>query len=328
MGDRFGGMERLEGRKGNQFRGTVREEVRLSGGIGFRKIFCFATCREPRSDQANKRGILNIHPLDTQSYERYVLSPVKGMIALVLMVDNTTKQGEGLVDAYGKILARHRYGNLHLFFACYHKQQRWFFNLLSQSPQLTQTEVACRARGCVNGGVATAILLFGAKRQMALFPDKFDLVLKLCRGMEDKRREGRKEEGGDCSGGEECTREEDRRQEKRNEERASTDLGKVENVKSNRREVGGVLGSMFGYESSDEVDKDISSHSVEYGDSREVGVEVVHCRPAHEPHPPGGGSPSRLVEQVNTYFENWCERMGDGSLRRCGVEAWPEWTHS
>ena len=258
------------------------------------------------------------------------------MIALVLMVDNTTKQGEELVKAYGKILTRHRYGNLRLFFACYHKQWKWFFDLLSESPQLTQTEVACRVRGCVNGGVATAILLFGAKRQMALFPDKFDVVLEMSRGLEDRSEEG-KGEAGESSGGRR-TREEDgrRRQEKRKEENEIVDKVnrpmdvRNRSTKSNRKEVGGILGSVFGYESSDEeIGEEGSDHSPQCsngeGQVGRGGVEIVHSEPPTASSNPS--PPTQLVEQVNTYFENWCERMGDGSLRRCGVEAWPAWTN-
>lgn len=320
------------------------------------------TCREPNQRvPVDKDHTLHIYPMDSQSYESCVLSPIRGLITLVLLVDNTTKQGEEL-NAYGKILSRHRYGNLRLFYVSYHKHWRWLFDLLSQCPQLTRNEVAWRVRGCVNGGVATAVLLFGAKKQLVLFPECFDVVLKLCRGLEEGiDRRGKQEKGG---------REEKEEVEVMGEEEEWEEIGgeetrggkgrlgvKDENVvvrnKTNRpvvrnrrrkSELGGILGSVFGYESSGEESGDHSSdpnqHSEDDGDVQ-LGrrgveeVEEVDFRPAHAAgsvnsvhHEPCSPSVGHTVEQVSTNFENWCEKMADGSLRRCDVEVWPEWTHS
>lgn len=228
--------------------------------------------------------------------------------------------------------------------------------MLSQCPQLSRNEVASRVRGCVNGGVATAVLLFGAKKQLALFPESFDVVLKLCRGLEegtDRRganeKEGREETGVEGMGEEGGERRPEkkggeRRPEKRGGERRPEKRdGKDENVAvrketnrpmdvKNKREVGGILGSVFGYESSDEESGDSSDPNQQY-DEDDDGVQH---RPQsansahHDPRPPSAGVGRRTagLEQVSTSFENWCERMGDGSLRRCGVEVWPEWTRS
>lgn len=259
---------------------------------------------EQGDTSADKKPAIHIYPLNSQSYETCVLSPSRGLVTLVLLVDNTTKQGEELAKAYGRILSRHHYGNLRLLFACYHKHWRWFLDLLNQCPEIVHNEAAWRVKGCVSGGVATAVLLFGAKKQLALFPEQFDVVWELCREEEGEGREGEgtarwKQGEGSPGGG-------------------------VEGTNCTKRDVGGVLGSVFGYESSSEDSGDNSAPDQQFAD----GKEQVHERLVQPGRRCSAGCPAGLVEQVDTSFENWCERMGDGSLRRCGVEVWPEWTRS
>lgn len=182
---------------------------------------------------------------------------------------------------------------------------------------MSHNEAKWRVKGCVSGDVATAVLLFGAKKQLVLFPERFSVVWELCggRGVEEGGGEGkgmaRHKEGEEASG-----------------------------KKCRKREVGGVLGSVFGYESSG--DESTSDPHRQFTNGRwsvteEVRDGLVHAEPAScDSHPASGDGNGRrsgvgcpgLVEQVNTSFQNWCERMGDGSLKRCGVEVWPEWTHS
>lgn len=286
-----------------------------------------------------------MHCLDRTSYQTCTLAPVKELVTLVLLVDSTTKHGEELVRAYGKVLTKHRYRNLRVYFACYCKHRNWYGDLLSQCPCLPRDEVVMRVSGCVCGDVATAMLLFGAKKQLLLFPEKFEVVCELYRGL---KREGQEGEGAG--------------QEERGRRCQKRGVARDKAAKRNH-EVGKVLGNTFGYESSSSESDDCShgsddsshmphpldgsgdsSHmpcplhagsdcSHESGDKGSDGdhlADMPHplsASPAHRPHPldpSGRGTPS-LVEQVHTHFGNWCERLADGTLKRYGVEAWPEW---
>lgn len=162
--------------------------------------------------------------------------------------------------------------------------------MLRCCPQLDSEEVEFREKGCVSGGVATAMLLFGAKKRFVLFPEKFEVVQELC---------GRGERIG---GGERGV--------------SSENLSTGQSLR--RRQVGEVLGTALGYETSDEEDSD--------SNSKDEHPSPVNSTYKLHPHT-GDGLYMELTEQVCGSFENWCERLGDGSLRRYSVEVWPQWTH-
>jgi hypothetical protein len=184
--------------------------------------------------------------------------------------------------------------------------------------------------------VATAILLFGAKKQLALFPEKIDAVVELCRGLderieEESESEGEKRRGGrgERNSGVEGVMD-DRCVAVGTRKGSKHPLGIRKKNTEPKKEVGGVLGSLLGYESSADDDDDSdestsnSNHSDNNDQQRSEDRPTQSSNSNHQPHPLSGNM-ADLVEQVNTNFENWCERMGDGSLRRCGVEEWPEW---
>ena len=293
--------------------------------------------RHGKSRHREKNGqiaddALHIRYLNSKSYTNYVLNPEKGIVTMILLVDNTTNHGQHLLKTYGKVLSKHRYGNLHLFFLCYHKNRAWFEELLARTSTLERQEAEWRLKGCVSGRVATAMLLFGAKKQLVLFPDDFEVVRQLCVG------------GGE-GGGREGDTDDDVLRQDRSISKNSLSSAKTR-AKNSNKTVGNILGSTLGYESSDE---NTESDSFEDGDdhlSEERGlsessregspthgnaVRHRHSRPAsnrtHQPHPLSAEEcHSSLVEQVCGGFENWCDRLADGSLRRHSVEAWPDWT--
>ena len=226
-----------------------------------------------------------------------------------------------------------------MYFVCYRKHRNWYGDVLSQCLSLPQDEVAVRASGCVCGGVATAMVLFGAKKQLLLFPEKFEVVHELYRGVKREQQEGggggAGQEGGEGEGqgGRGGEGEEGSGRCHKRTDRTSKSVGKV-------------LGNAFGYESSSsESDcshgSGDSSHmphpSGGSGDSSHTpsslhGSDEDHLADSstHNTHPSDPSvnreTPS-LVEQVHAHFGNWCERLADGTLKRYSVEAWPEWPH-
>ncbi len=284
--------------------------------------------REAEKQIAN--GVLHIRYLNSESYDGCVLNPERGTVTLVILVDNTTKHGQQLLRAYGKVLNKHRYGNLHLFYLCHRSNGAWFEELLARTSTLDREEAGWRVKGCVSGRVATAMVLFGGKRQLVLFPEKFEVVQRLC--VEDGGR-GKGREMENDSLGQDSNRKE-----------AAEGTSGVKN-----KSVGKILGDTLGYESSDEgasSSEEGSSHlewyekrESEHYDSKRNGQSTHgklgsrihhHTHPAsghtHKPHPLGGMEETHLalMEQVGNSFETWCERLADGSLRRHSVEAWPQ----
>ena len=235
---------------------------------------------------------------------------------MILLIENFTKHGQQLLKAYGKVLKKHRYGNLRLFFLCYRSNGRWFEELLDGTTTLNRREAGLRVRGCISGRVATAIVIFGAKKQLVLFPEEFEVVRNLCE--DEEGREGSEEESSI---------------------RKEAVTGKSTGIDS--KSVGKILGNTLGYESSDEDESsgENSGHLERqyepYGEGLQAHVKSrnEHTHPlgghAHRPCPPTvEQSHLALVEQVCDGFENWCDRLADGSLRRHSVEAWPPWVDS
>lgn len=228
------------------------------------------------------------------------------MCTLVLLVDQVSQQkGEELIRAYGSVLSRFRYRNLRPLFLCHRLNSGWFGRLLGACPDLSPDEAELRVRGCENEGVATAVLLLGAKKQLVLFPNKFEAVRGLCeRGGGRVGRGGAwSEREGGLSGGESLR----------------------------QRDVGEVLGNTLGYESSDDDEEER-----EGGSTESEGEGAGPGRSSRSHHAPYSNSTHtahsdgerylELVRQVQEGFQHWCERLADGSLRRYRVQAWPEWT--
>ena len=291
-------------------------------------------------------------------------------------------KAQQLVRTFGSVLRGFPYRNMLSFYLHGRASGEWFRKVLRSSDELSSEEVELRVKGCESGGVATAVLLFGSKRRLILFPNKFELVCQLCegvasrgegmatrvegvtrgRGVASKREEGvasigeegvaSREEEGVASRGEEgvASREEEgvaSREEEgvasrveegvasREEEGVATRgegvasrrvpehqdrFGKREGLR--HREVGQVLGNTLGYESSE----DESSTG-----SEQEGAELVgsrsHDYAASNPAHRSSYEDEELAWQVREYFQHWCERLADGSLKRYRVEEWPEWTH-
>lgn len=252
-------------------------------------------------EEKGKKYVLHVYPLDSTSYSHFVLRPHEGpaVCTLVLLVDRTSRQkGEELIRAYGGVLSRFRYRNLQTFFLCHRGNRKWFEGVLKSCPDLSPEEVELRIRGCDSGGVATAVLLFGAKKQLVLFPNKFEVVRRLCGGgAEGGGRGGAPSDVGDDS--------------------SASGRSGSDNLR--HREVGRVLGNTLGYESSEE----------EASGEEEAGLrshDTSKLNSTHKPHA-GGERYLELMGQVRDSFQHWCERLADGSLKRYRVEVWPEWTH-
>lgn len=236
-----------------------------------------------------------------------MLRPAKGIITLVLLVDKTAEHCNELLAVYGKVLSKHRYGNLRLFFLCRQSNGEWFERVLGCVTQLSQEEVEWRVKGCARGWVASAVLLFGPRLQLALFPENVQDVRKLC----EVGGGGRPTSSSGRSFGQDG------------------ESGRSPNLEDGgRTEVGHVLGNTLGYESSDE---DTPDSAEEHRTHKPDPSSTYQSHDPAELHPPHNieevEGDLALVEQVSESFVNWCERLSDGSLHRLRVKAWPEWTH-
>lgn len=208
---------------------------------------------------------------------------MKGLISLVVFAE-----GADVLGAFDDTLRKHRYSNLKSFFLNYHSHGDWLGVILSRCLELDAEEVKVRVHACKTGGVATAICLIGSRKQVFLFPSKYELVCALMKERIGGRRE--KKEGGTKS------------------------------------TVGQRLGTTLGYETdSSEEDEKGSSEEDEKENGHFATSSYMQHQVNDES---GGVECDRgaLVHQVVCGFGNWLERLADGSLRRYRMQEWPDWT--
>lgn len=175
-----------------------------------------------------------------------------------------------------------------------------------------------RVRACASGGVATAVCLIGTKKQFLLYPENLGLVCEL-------NRQGMEGDTEGVSGG-------------------SSEIGGLKKNKNpgQKKDVGETLGNIFGYESESEEEEDrfkfngFSSNSTHKrhsahksgpnSSSHKSNPSFEDLSLRHELEEPSIRQHLRQIEQVDATFENWLERLADGSLQRYTLEVWPEWT--
>ncbi len=239
-------------------------------------------------------------------------------MSLILLVDTTEPKGRDLIVAYGRILTKHRYRNLEIFYLCHHTDGGLFKDILNLSPTLRGEEISLRVRGCLNGAVASAICLIGAKKLFLLFPEKLEAVSELYRAMGS---EGSGESNGVHSSGQGVQLEAGLRN---------------RHYKESGRSVGDTLGNTLGLnESSSDDDSQDSSGSAHHGSHPQKDRDQEDSSGStHQRSPPQketahhGSHPQRhqyLLRQVGDDFNCWLERLADGTLQRHHVERWPTW---
>ena len=107
-----------------------------------------------------------IHLKDHRIYEELVHS--EAVTVVVLVNSHKRNRMRAVIRNFEKAVGRL---NHRAYYLCYKTHEWWFGEMLKECSTMYREEAKARLSACYNGGAVTVLALFGARKQLCIFPE-------------------------------------------------------------------------------------------------------------------------------------------------------------
>lgn len=240
----------------------------------------------------NRDTVTISHIKNRERYHKMVTDAPRGLVTLVLMVDNCGNEvrTRRLKEAFCTAVYNWQRSTVQLCYLCHHSNPWWLPGLVEHCISASSERIlklgdevtAGWVEACHSGKVVTVLAVFGARRQFSVFPEQFESSgggqTAACE-TKGETTPPRSSVGGACG-----------------------------ETTPSRSSVGEVLGSTLGLDTEDDSPDSSERLTGMPSDNRSIHTDE-----------------DKDVSVFKENFTLWLGRLADGSLKRYQVDTWPEW---